>query len=87
MICNIDVVIIGHNDHVTTHNIDELLFCQWKQRVQSSNLVRIINLHVRFSTYSLVLHCFSCILQVEKFVKDFCHTSCMVNLMYVDVAV
>ena len=41
-------------------------YFQWKQRVLRSNLVRIINLHVLFSTDSLVFNCFRCILQIES---------------------
>ena len=41
-------------------------YFQWKQRVLSSNLVRIINLHVRFSNNSLVFNCSQCILQIES---------------------
>ena len=40
-------------------------YFQWKQRVLSSKLVRIINLHVLFLTNSLVFNCFRCILQIE----------------------
>ena len=41
-------------------------YFQWKQRVPGSNLIRIINLHVRFSTNSLVFNCFRCILRIES---------------------
>ena len=43
-------------------------YFQWKQRVLvlRSNLVQIINLHMRLSTNSLVFNCFRCILQIES---------------------
>lgn len=50
-------------------------YFQWKQRVLRSNLVQIINLHMRLSTNSLVFNCFRCILQIKSFVNDYCRNA------------